>query len=296
MIRTTLTFAFLLSFLSLTLAQVPISNIYVFDLDVESDSVFKFTKPRYLTDFNKNGYNNQPAFFSNDELYVSVKLPHENQHDIYAFDLKKRTKLKVTATTESEFSPSRMLDYYNFSVLRQEINGQDTLQRIWQFPVDRLSNGKPVFKYMNDIGYYQWLNSSRIALFKVGRPNELVIADTYTDKSESITTNIGRCLKSKSNGTLIYVQKSEFDEWKIMEYNVYKEQITPIVETVPGSEDFALLNDGTYLMAKGSKIFKFNPYKGDEEWLEIANLRFYDINNITRLAVSGDNKIAIVAD
>ena len=74
--------------------QAPISNVYVFNLKVESDSVFNFSKPRYLTEFNKNGYNNQPEFFSNDELYISVKFPYEDQHEIYALDLKKKTKLK----------------------------------------------------------------------------------------------------------------------------------------------------------------------------------------------------------
>ena len=202
MIRAIFSFVFVLSTFALAAQVPPISNVYVFDLKVESDSVFKFTKPRYLTDFNKNGYNNQPSFFSNDELYVSVKLPHEQQHDIYAFDLKRRTKLKVTSTTESEFSPVRMQDYYSFSVLRQEINGKDTLQRIWQFPVDRMMNGKPVFKYMDDIGYYEWINSQKVAVLRVGKPTELHIADTYTDNTKEISENIGRCLKSRRNGSL----------------------------------------------------------------------------------------------
>jgi hypothetical protein len=82
-----------------------------------------------------------------------------------------------------------------------------------------------------------------------------------------------------------------------MEYNLFQRGASPqkIIETIPGSQDFALLPDGTFIMARGSKLFKFNRFM-DENWIEIADLRYYDIKNITRLAISGSYKIAIVAD
>lgn len=317
MIRAALSILFCFCLVVAAKTQVYKSNIYLFDLKSSGDTLFEFKKPRYLTDFNKNGYNNQPEFFSSDELYFSSREPYEDQTDIYAFDLRNKTKLKVTSTSESEFSPNRMLDYYNFSVVRQEISGSDTLQRIWQFPVDRFDNGKPVFKYIDDVGYYHWLNSYQIALFKVDRPNELVIANTNTDRTTHVAFNIGRCLKSHANGTkLYYVQKSEFEDWKIMEYDVYNKTSYKVIETITGSEDFVILPGGVFLMAKGSKIYKYkydfnrNRYQGgnsrntgssfqdnsDDDWTEIADLRYYDIRNITRMAFSIDGKIALVAD
>lgn len=277
-------------------AQPQRSNIYLFSLQV-SDTSMKVSKPRFLTHFNDNGYNNQPAFFSNNELYISAQTAYDNQTDLYMLDLEKKTKGKVTSTAESEFSPQRMPDFYNFSAIRQEINGRDTLLRLWQFPIDRLTNGKPVFKYLQGIGYYHWLNGYQVAVFMVDRTNYLGIADTRTDKVEPIATNPGRCFVKLPNGNLAYVQKSDFMNWRIMEKNLYRSNMeaVAVIQTRPGSEDFAVLPDGTFLMGQGSKLYKFNKFK-DKDWVEIADLRFYNINNITRLAVSNDYKLALVTD
>ncbi len=278
-------------------AQLPKSNVYLFDLRQVSDSTFEFSKPRYLTHFNSRGYNNQPAFFSNNELYLSLQMPYESQPDLYLFDLDKKTKTKVTETVEGEFSPSRMPDYYNFSAIRQEFQGRDTLLRLWQFPIDRLSNGKPVFKYLTGIGYYNWINGSEVAVFIVDNPSYLAIADTRTDDVYPIATNVGRCFQKLSNGSLVYVQKSDSGTWLLMEKNLYNRarQPTKITTTLTGSEDFVVLPDGTFLMGKGSRLYKFNRFS-DEEWVEVADFRYYDIRNISRLALSPDYKLAVVAE
>lgn len=277
-------------------AQIQRSNIFLFDMKQVSDTTFEFSNPRYLTNFNPNGYNNHPAFMSNEELYFSSQLPTENQPDLYVLDLEKQTKTRVTRTAEGEYSPFRAPDYYSFSAIRQEINGRDTLLRLWQFPLDRLTNGRPVFKYITGIGYYYWINSYRIAVFRLGEPNALEIADTGSDRVvDKVATDVGRCIRTLPNGNLLYVQKSDLENWKLVQYNPYNRQRTPLIDVVPGAEDFTVLPNGTILMGRGSRIFKFHPQR-DKEWLQIADLRYYEIDDITRLAVSNDYKIAIVAD
>lgn len=275
----------------------PSSNIYLFDLEQVSDSIIEIKNPRYLTGFNPDGYNNQPSFFNETELYITVQFPYERQTDIYVLDLENKTRSRVTATAEGEYSPMRMPDYYSFSTVRQEISLLDTVQRIWQFPVDRLSNGKPLFKYVDKVGYYLWLSSYQVAMFIVDSPNYLGIADTRTDKVEPIATNTGRCFRKMSNGNLAYVQKRDYGRWSLMEKSLYRGNSQPvkIIDTIQGSEDFTILADGTFIMGNGSKLFKFNPYI-DEDWVEFADLRFYEIRNITRLAVSEDNQLAVVAN
>lgn len=279
-------------------AQLPKSNIYLFEVQQVSDSAYNFNNAKWLTFFNEKGYNNQPAFFSPTQLYISVQTPNDTQSDLYMLDLDKKTKVKVTETAEGEFSPQRMLDYYNFSAIRQEYTGRDTLLRLWQFPIDRLSNGHPVFKYLTNIGYYHWLNGSEVAVFVVENPNYLAIANTRTDDVTPVATNVGRCFSKLPNGNLVYVQKGEFsDSWYLMEKNLYHttQQPRTIIKTLKGCEDFAMFPDGTFVMGRGSKLFKFNQFT-DEDWVEIADLRYYDIRNISRLAISPDYKIAIVAD
>ncbi len=279
-------------------AQIKPSNIFLFDVRQTSDSTFDFTKPKFLTEFNASGYNNHPSFFSNKELFISCRLPGESQPDLYALDLEQLTKTQVTKTPEGEYSPFRMPDFYSFSAVRMEIAGKDTVQRLWQFPVDRLSNGQPVFKYLNKIGYYQWLNSRQVVLFLVGNPNQLVVAETFNDRLTPIATNPGRCFRMLPDGSLAFVLKSDFDTWKIVKRKPMARDTEPglIIETLPGSEDFAVLPDGALLMGQGSRLYKFKEGL-DEDWVQIADLRFYNIRQITRLAVSPgyrEFKLAVV--
>lgn len=277
-------------------AQLPSSNIYLFDMTA-GDQSFRFSNPRYLTNFNPAGYNNQPAFISDNELFITVQLPSMAQPDIYALDLEEKTKTRVTRTPAGEYSPQRMPDYYNFSAVRQEIANRDTVLRLWQFPLNRLTNGRPLFRYLTGMGYYAWLDSRRLALFIVDNPSYLALASTDQDEVTPIATNVGRCFQRMPNGNLAYVQKAEFGPWYIMEKNVYRSADEPrqLVATLPNSEDFVVLPSGVFLMGKGSKIYSFDPLR-DSDWRELVDLRFYEINNISRLAVSNDYKIAIVAD
>jgi len=279
------------------LAQLPRTNIYLFDVKQGDDGKLSFSSPRYLTDFNRNGYNGDPSFFSNTELYISVQKPGETQADLFRLDLEKRSKQRVTETPESEFAPERMPDYYSFSAIREEKQGRDNTMRLWQFPINQLVDGKPVFKYLTGIKSYFWLNSQEIVVYKEEEPSTLSIVNTVNDEITTIATNVGECFTRLSNGNLAFVQKSRYEDWKIMEKNLYKRRDEPrtIIETLPGAEHFAILPNGTMIMGKGSKLYKYNRIL-DDKWKEAADLRFYEIRNIYNLEVSPDFKLAIVAD
>ena len=309
-------------------AQVQPSNVYMFDMQRTSDTTYVFNNPQWLTYFNESGYNNQPSFFGMDKIYITVQEPGDNQTDLYELDLRNQSKSKVTETPEGEYSPQLMPTRYQFSAVRQEISGRDTLLRLWQFPTDRLSNGKPVFKYINGIGYYHWLNSTQVVIYMVDNPSRLELAKVDTDETQVIASNVGRCFKRMRNGNLAFVQKNDFDNWYIMEKklnvsrvsgnsrssrfrsrtntrpsassstsNVPLEDLplTQVIETLPGSEDFEILPDGSFLMALGSKLFRFNPRR-DEDWREIGDFRYHGIRNITRLTISRNNRLAVVAN
>lgn len=297
--RFTLLLIFFLSVFSLT-GQDIVTNIYLFDIKKKGDRDLTFSNPRYLTNFNSRGYNNQPNFFNNGELYISVKYPNDNQTDIYLLDLYRKSKYQVTETAESEYSPTLMPDLYSFSAVRVEANGD---QRLWQFPTDRLENGKPIFKYITNVGYHHWVNSRKVVLFLVGnngQQNELAVADVATDQVDKILSNIGRCFQTMPRtGKLLFVHKESPRIWYIKELNAYdnyaKGEI--VAQTLPGSEDFVVLEDGTFLMGSGSKLFKFHPsYDNEKGWREVADLEYYGLRNITRLAVSDDGKLAVVTE
>lgn len=275
-------------------AQLPQTQIYVFDIAV-ADSAVTFTKPQYLTAFNQRGYNNQPYWSDREKLLVSVQQPEMQQPDIFSLDLRNKTRTRLTRTVSGEYSPKAVGDGRKFSAVRQEYLGQDTVLRLWEFPSTLLDNGKPVFKYVNGIGYYEWLNSAQLALFLVGNPNTLALASADTDRPRTLANNVGRCFKRLPNGNLAYVDK-QTPTWTIVEQNLYRLNEAPrlVATCINGSEDFAILRDGSYLMAGGSKIFRFDPIRS-REWKEVVDLRFYGIRNISRMEANGFGKLAIVA-
>jgi hypothetical protein len=277
--------------------QYPKSNLYLFKVNQEDDGSISFGEPRYLTAFNAEGYNNDPFFFSNTELYLSVKEPGAAQSDLYKLDLEHQTKQQVTETPEPEFVPARMPEYYTFSAIRTEKDGQEEVYRLWQFPIDQLTNGKPVFKYISGIKDYLWLNSREIAIYKEEDPTTLSIVNTANDDIQTLATSVGPCMLRLPNGNLAYVQKSRYDDWKIMEKNLYRrrEPARTLIETLPNADHFAVLPNGALLMGKGSKLYQFNKFT-DDNWTEVADLRFYEIRNISKVIVSPDFQVVVVAD
>lgn len=271
--------------------ELPVSNVFLLEMETV-DSIYLFKNPKYLTGFNAAGYNNQPSFVSNTEMMLTVQMPNENQTDIYLLDLEKNTKLRVTKTPESEYSPKAMPGNLYFSVVRVEMD-EERSQRIWQYPLDRGDKGRAVFRYLRGAGYYHWLDRFTVAVFNVAATNYLSIADTRDESSRHLAPDIGRCFQSSPNGRLVFVHKITDGNWMIKAMNKSTLQAQEIIKTLPGVEDFGILSDGTILMGRGSRLYKYHPLQ-DKDWEEIADFKSIGIHSITRMAISGDNKIAIV--
>ena len=271
--------------------DLPISNIFLLNME-KVDSILVFKNPKLLTAFNPSGYNNQPSFVSNTELMLTVQMPEEDQTDIYLLDLEKKTKLRVTKTPESEYSAKSVPGNLYFSVVRVELD-EERSQRLWQYPLDRGDKGKAVFRYLRGVGYYHWLDRYTVALFNVATTNYLSIADTRDESSRHLAPDVGRCFQTSPNGRLVFVHKITDGNWMIKAMNKNTLQVQEIIRTLPGAEDFVVLPDGTILMGKGSRLYKYHPLD-DKEWEEMADLKTVGISNITRMAVSGDGKLAIV--
>lgn len=274
-------------------AQLPNTNIYLFQMEQQGDSSFLFKNPQFLTNFNSSGYNNQPSFISNDEIYFSMGSTSENsQTDIVSLNLRAHVKTSVTQSEDHEYSPTPLLEPYYFSCVRQEADGKNT-QRLWFFPMDRSSRGKPLLPVQTNVGYHCWLKDEMVALFIVGDPHKLAIANTLDKTVVTLTSNIGRCLQRLPNGNLAFIHKATESNWTIKELDVKTMRSKTIVSTVPQSEDFVVLPNNTFLMARGSKLFKYK-IGWDTQWLEVADFEKHNLKNITRMAVSQNGKIALV--
>lgn len=276
---------------------LPKTNIMLFDFDQKSDTVFEMSNPQFLTDFNKDGYNNQPYFMSDDELYITAQMPDDTtQTDIYELNLKTKALTRVTATLESEYSPTFVpplgrSQSYEFSVIRVEEDGS---QILWKYPLNRKGEGKAILPSVKGVGYHFWADYRDLALFVVGEPNKMLLADSRNETSQYVTSNIGRCFKDLPDGSIAFVEKMSEETWLLKKLNTRTLRTSLITATLSKSEDFVTLRDGTIIMANGTGLYKFNQRK-DTSWQKIADLSYYGMRTITRLAInSSETKFAIV--
>ena len=271
--------------------NIPVTNLYMFQLATKDGNVI-LTNPVFASKFNPDGYNNQPAFFSENEVYVTVQTKNGAQTEIYALNADRKELTRVTETKESEYSPTVMPDNRNFSVVRVDANGQ-AAQRLWKYPMNRSDAGSIIFRDLTNVGYHSWINENEVALFLVGAPNQLVIGDIRTGTTKYVAQDPGRCFKKMANGNIAIVHKSSDDAWFLKELNVSDGTLRTIVQTLSGSEDFAILADGTFIMARGSKMYKYKEGEASN-WELMTDLNGFGIQSVTRMAVSRGGKLVLV--
>jgi hypothetical protein len=271
------------------------TDLLLFSLNKGSDSLWRPDAPRFLSDFNRGGYNNQPAFFGNNELWLTVQFAADTtQTDIMALDLLLKTQTRITATPNTaEYSPTLMPGGKRFSVIRVE---EDRNQRLWSFPVDRSDNGRVELPDVYNVGYHCWLRDTLLALFIVGedgQPHTLQSVGLKGQKMQKIASNIGRCLVKRPDGKLLFVQKPTEQTWFLKTWDPKDNTQEILVKMPEGTEDFALLSDGTLLAGKGPKLFQYKSARA-ADWKEIADLSKYGVRKITRMTASKDGKLAVV--
>jgi len=265
------------------------SDIFLVDLSTHNEQL-KLGQPVRITDW--NGYNNQPAFLPDGKTLFYTSIRNDKQADIYQYDLKSRKTTQVTATAESEFSPTLTPDGHFISVVRVEADGT---QRLWKFP---LGGGKPslVLEKIKPVGYHTWIDQNTLALFVLGRPNTLQIVELTGERATIIADNIGRATRRiPGQNRLSYVHRVSDQDWLIKTYDLGTHQIATLIKTLPGSEEYAWTPSGILLAAKDSRLFACKP-EVDKDWRQIADFASAGLKGITRIAINKDGqRLAIVA-
>lgn len=270
-------------------AQVPTTNIYLFDFEQDKNDI-ELSNPKFLTAFNSKGYNNQPSFFADDLLYLSSTYKGESNTEIIELDLRREEITRVTKTTQSEYSPTLTPDGKHFSVIRQK-NTEPMDQHLWQYPLDRSGEGEAIIDELTNVGYHSWIGPYKVIMFLVGDPHQMVEYNVVDGKQEIIAEDIGRSLHRKGN-ILYYVEKVSRKFWYLKAYNFVFNTVEVITQTIREKEDFVITEDGTFLMSAGSILYAYTPDE-DRSWREVADLSEYGLDNVTRMALASD-KIALV--
>jgi hypothetical protein len=279
-----------LIFSSAIFAQLPKTDVYFAEFKTLGTNP-QMVSLKYLNGFNPNGYNNQPKFFGYDEIFMTSAIDTAQTTDIYHLDLKKTEIFRVTDTEKiSEFSPAPTPLLGWFTCVRIESDGVD--QSLWKYPTERSGQGTRLLPNLKNIGYYAWINQDTLALFLVGSPHKLAVANVKTGTVETIVESIGRCLKVDNNGNLIFVHKISTDNWVLKTFHIQDKSMSIVCKMPIGREDFDIMINGTLVVGDGSMIKTFLPGK-DKDWISIADLTAKGINNINRLSVVRDRMVFI---
>lgn len=274
--------------ISTVTAQLPDTDIFLVKMSKDKSGIV-FSTPENLT--HRKGYDNQPCFSDDGKKLLYVAIYDTTQSDIYSIDLKSRHSVQVTSTPESEYSPTYTMDGNSLTVVRVD---QDSGQRAYNLPLISLTNSA-LIKGTDSIGYFCWLNDTSFAMFILGPSMTLQVLNTRTAQRTLIAGDVGRCLKlSPNKKSLYFVLKSNEKEWYLYSMDISTLKTERLTATLPGSEDYAVLPDGTLLMGSEGKIYSWKPGQ-TEPWKQLADFSS-SLHSFYRIAVSPDGtQLALVA-
>jgi Tol biopolymer transport system component len=266
-------------------AQWPDTDIFLADVKTTGGNL-SFGKPMNIT--NRKGYDNQPYFMPNGKGLLFISQPDTLQTDVYKYDFASKKISQQTFSKESDFSPALSPDGKNISVVRIDA---DTAQRLHNLPLSNLKSDVTI-KGSELVGYFCWLNDSSVAMFILGDAFSLQILNTKTSERKWIASDVGRCMKlSPDKKKMFFVLKQNPNEWAIFSLDIATLKMTKVVSTLKDSEDFAVMNDGSFLMGSEGKLYQYK----NNNWNPVADFSA-SLKDFYRISINAKGyKIAVVA-
>jgi len=239
------------------------------------------------------GYDNQPSFTPDGGRLLFTSNRGATQTDIYRYEIAAETTTRVTDTPEGEYSPTVTPDGQHISAIRVEADGT---QRLWQF-TPQGTDPSLVLERVKPVGYHAWADDHTLALFVLGTPATLQLADTRSGNAVEIARGISRSIQRiPRSGTISFVDRDEDGSLMVREFDPKTRAVTTLVASRSRicAADLAWTPDGELLMA--AKDVRYGWRRDANSWNRLANLASLGMHGVTRLAVSpkGD-RIAIVA-
>ena len=270
-------------------AQTPAAtDIWLADLHVRGGRV-RVDRPVNVTA--RSGYDNQPAFLLDGSGFYYTRIGEDGQADVWRYEFSRAHAERVTTTPESEYSPTPLPAAPGFTVVRVE---RDSTQRLWQFAPP--APPALVFERLAPVGYHTWATPTVAALYLLGEPSALVIANAATGRVDTMARDVGRSLHHiPGRPAVSFVQWVGKREPWLAEVDVNSRAVLRLVRMPAGAEFHVWTPHGLVLTAVGEKLYQWDPLSGGS-WKEVANLRGAGLRSISRLAVSpSGDRLAIVA-
>jgi hypothetical protein len=154
-----------------------------------------------------------------------------------------------------------------------------------------------ILERVRPVGYHAWADDHTLALFVLGSPNTLQLADTRSGASETLASGIGRSLhRIPGTNRISFVRKISSTEWWIESLDPSSREMKRLIQLPEGVEDYAWFPDGSIVCGRDGRLLWWSGKSGTE-WKEIADLSSSGVKGITRLAVSArGDRVAFVAE
>ena len=278
-------------------APPPSTDIFLAPLRMQNDRPV-VGKPVNVT--NRVGYDNQPSFTPDSRSVLFTSVRQDGQADIYRYDLRSHATSRITSTPESEYSATVYGEGSRFSAIRVEA---DSTQRLWSFRLDG-SDPRVLFEAIKPVGYHAWVDSTTVAMFLLGRPNALVVADVRGGRADTIARDVGRSLVPLPNGGgFSFVQRMADSSWVLMAVDVRgsgtdrRTTAMPLVR-MPLEADYVVwIRPAVAVAGAGTALWLWRGSERSGKWSKLADLGVHGLRRISRLALSPNHQwLAIVAE
>jgi hypothetical protein len=271
-------------------AQAPNTDIYLAALARHGDSLV-IAGAENIT--RRAGYDNQPSFLPDGSGLLYTVIDANGQADVWRYDIGSRRTSRVTASPESEYSPTVMPGGSRLSVIRVE---RDSTQRLWSFALDG-SDPQLLLPALQPVGYHAWLGPDRLVAYVLGTPSTLHVIDRDGRNDEVRARDVGRALQRiPGQGWYSFTRRDSTRAAWIVAQPLEGGPLAPLIRAPSDDEYHVWTPEGALLSATRGAIVRWNGRTGaDGEWLPIATIP--GVKNISRLAVSPDGRwLAFVAE
>lgn len=262
------------------------SEIYIADIVINSNNA-SVSNIKNIS--NHIGYDNQPYFLQGMNKILFASNRDGKQSDIYQYDISSEQLTPFITSEESEYSPTLSPDGKSIICVRVE---KDETQRLWAFDLKKKSP-KVFLPNIDSVGYFTFLSNQQVAMFILGEPQTLRLADIKSQSEKVIDNNIGRALfRYPLNAQLYFVDKSNDSKWYLK--TLKGNEIYQVVEMPFETEDICITSEGLILAFSKNKLLGYYPEES-RSWFVLAELNDFANKKITRLAINADsNKLAFV--